>query len=153
MYKNILFPVDIAEKDSWKASLQVAIEYAQAFGARIHIMSVISDGSMSLVQQFLPRGSVDAMVEATKNGLKDFVTAHIPEGIEVSRIVAKGPVYECIIKSADEIDADLIVMQAHRPELKDYLLGPNAAKVVRHSKRSVLVVRDQQAAPKKKARR
>jgi nucleotide-binding universal stress UspA family protein len=26
--------------------------------------------------------------------------------------------------------------------LKDYLLGPNAAKVVRHSNRSVLVVRD-----------
>lgn len=33
-------------------------------------------------------------------------------------------------------------MAAHRPALKDYLLGPNAARVVRHSNCSVLVVRD-----------
>ena len=59
----------------------------------------------------------------------------------MQHIVAKGSVYECIIKTANEIKADLIVMSAHRPELKDYLLGPNAAKVVRHSDRSVLVVR------------
>ncbi len=31
---------------------------------------------------------------------------------------------------------------SHRPELKDYLLGPNAARVVRHANCSVLVVRD-----------
>ena len=152
MYKDILLPVDITEKDSWQASMQVAIEYAQAFKACIHVMSVISDGSMSLVQQFLPRGSAEAVMDATRASLKVFVTAHIPEGIETRRIVAKGPVYECIIKTADEIDADLIVMQAHRPELRDYLLGPNAAKVVRHSKRSVLVVRDKTAVTKKKGR-
>jgi nucleotide-binding universal stress UspA family protein len=38
--------------------------------------------------------------------------------------------------------ADLIVMASHRPELKDDLLGANAARVVRPSKRSVLVVRN-----------
>jgi nucleotide-binding universal stress UspA family protein len=36
----------------------------------------------------------------------------------------------------------VIVLASHRPELKDYLLGPNAARVVRHAKCSVLVVRD-----------
>jgi len=41
-----------------------------------------------------------------------------------------------------KIDADLIVLGANRPDLKDYLLGPNASRVVRHSARSVLVVRD-----------
>ncbi|MEP3300223.1 MAG: universal stress protein, partial [Pseudoruegeria sp.] len=37
--------------------------------------------------------------------------------------------------------ADLIVIGAHRPDFKDYLLGPNAARVVRHSECSVYVVR------------
>ena len=37
---------------------------------------------------------------------------------------------------------DLIIMASHRPELQDYLLGPNAARVVRHANCSVLVVRD-----------
>ena len=49
--------------------------------------------------------------------------------------------YEVILAVAKGIDADLIVMASHRPELKDYLLGPNAARVVRHADQSVLVVR------------
>ena len=36
----------------------------------------------------------------------------------------------------------LIVMGSHHPELKDYLLGPNAAKVMRHADCSVMVVRE-----------
>jgi len=118
------------------------LEYIEAFKAKLHIMTVISDGSMSLVQQFFPGGSVDKLIEQTNQSLHQFVKEHIPEHIKVQHIVAQGPVYECIIKTSEKIDVDLIVMSAHRPELKDYLLGPNAAKVVRHSKRSVLVVRD-----------
>ena len=38
-------------------------------------------------------------------------------------------------------DDDLIVIGAHKPDFKDYLLGPNAARVVRHSHCSVHVVR------------
>ncbi len=49
---------------------------------------------------------------------------------------------EEILKAAAESDCDLIVVASHRPALKDYLLGPNAARVVRHANCSVLVVRD-----------
>ena len=141
MYKDILFPIDITEEGSWRDALPVVLEYIRAFDARLHIMTVISDGSMSLVQQYFPKGAVQKMVDQTKVSLRDFVKDHFLEGTKVRHIVAKGSVYECIIKTSDEIRADLIVMSAHRPELKDYLLGPNAAKVVRHSKTSVLVVR------------
>jgi len=33
-------------------------------------------------------------------------------------------------------------MASHRPQLADYLLGPNAARVLRHSKVTVMVVRE-----------
>lgn len=141
MYKDILFPIDITEEGSWKEALPVVLSHVKAFEARLHIMTVISDGSMGLVQQYFPSGSVEKMVQQTNNSLHEFVKEHIPSDIKVRNIVAKGSVYECIIKTADETNADLIVMSAHRPELRDYLLGPNAAKVVRHSKTSVLVVR------------
>ncbi|MEO0863555.1 MAG: universal stress protein, partial [Pseudomonadota bacterium] len=36
---------------------------------------------------------------------------------------------------------DAIFVGAHRPELKDYLIGPNAARVARHAQQSVFVVR------------
>lgn len=142
MYKDILYPVDITEEGSWSGSLSVLLEFAEAFSARIHVMTVVSDGTMSFVQQFFPTSSVENVVKNTNEALHAFVKEHIPEKYKVQHIVAKGPVYECIIKTAEEIDVDLILMSAHRPELKDYLLGPNAAKVVRHSPRSVLVVRD-----------
>jgi universal stress protein F len=62
--------------------------------------------------------------------------------VPTRRIVAEGRIYREILKAAQTIQADLIVMGSHHPELKDYLLGPNAAKVVRHADCSVMVVRE-----------
>jgi nucleotide-binding universal stress UspA family protein len=39
------------------------------------------------------------------------------------------------------VNADLIVMASHKPTVTDYLLGANAAHVVRHAGCSVMVVR------------
>lgn len=46
-----------------------------------------------------------------------------------------------ILKLADTIQADLIIIASHRPDMTTYLLGSNAAAVVRHAKCPVLVVR------------
>ncbi|MDH3475684.1 MAG: universal stress protein [Rhodospirillales bacterium] len=37
--------------------------------------------------------------------------------------------------------ADLIITGSHKPNVSDYLLGSNAARVVRHASCSVFVVR------------
>lgn len=142
MYKDILFPVDITDESSWKSALPVVLEYVEAFKARLHVLTVVSDYGMSIVQQYFPKGSVEEVIEKTNADLHKFVENHIPKGVQVQHIVGRGSVYDCIIDTANQIKADLIVMSAHRPDLKDYLLGPNAAKVVRHSDISVLVVRD-----------
>jgi nucleotide-binding universal stress UspA family protein len=42
---------------------------------------------------------------------------------------------------AIEAKSTVIVVGAHKPDLSEYLLGPNAARIVRHSKCSVYVVR------------
>ncbi len=76
--------------------------------------------------------------------LHAFAKEHIPDDVRVQHVVGEGTVYEVILKIAGDINADLIVMGSHRPELKDYLLGPNAARVVRHANCSVMVVRDRE---------
>ncbi len=141
MYKNILLPVDITHNGSSRQSLAVGIEYAQAFGSKIHLMTVIPDSGMSMVSQYFSKDAVSRIIESSNDILQDFAKSNIPDGVKVKFIVTTGNVYESIINAAKKIDADLIIMSAHRPELKDYLLGPNAARVVRHSDRSVLVVR------------
>lgn len=141
MYKNILFPIDVTEASSWGVSLPVGLEYARVFGSILHFLTVVPDLGMSIVAQYFPADAVARMQEETRKVLQEFASRHVPPEVPHKLLVAKGPVYQTIIDTADAIDADLILMEAHRPELKDYLLGPNAAKVVRHSNRSVLVVR------------
>ena len=142
MYKDILVPIDLTEESSWKSVLPIVLDMAKAFDATLHVMTVVSSYGMSIIQQYFPAGNIEEVVTKANAHLHEFVKQHIPANISVQHIIAKGAVYECIIDTAEKVNADLIVMSAHRPELKDYLLGPNAAKVVRHSNRSVLVVRD-----------
>ncbi len=142
MYKNILLTVDLTEESSWKNALPTAVEYCKCFGAALHVLSVVPDFGMNVVAQFFPKDYENKTLEEARKELEKLCADGIPEGLTVKPIVAYGTIYEQIISVAESIKADLIVMAAHRPALEDYLLGPNAARVVRHFSRSVLVVRE-----------
>ena len=119
----------------------MAIEYCHAFKSTLHVLSVVPDYGMSLVGQFFPRTHEKRVLKAATDRLHLFVKENIPPTVRVRHIIAQGTVYEVILSIAKEIQSDLIIMTAHRPELRDYLLGPNASRVVRHADQSVLVVR------------
>ena len=55
--------------------------------------------------------------------------------------MTEGTIYDSVLRMADKIGADVIVVGAHRPELRDYLVGPNAARITRHANQSVIVIR------------
>lgn len=141
MYKHILLPVDLGNESSWKKALPTAVEYCGAFGSTLHVMTVVPDFGTPMVAQFFPPDHEKRMAEKARELLHRFVADRVPDSVKVQHIVAEGTIYKMIIEMAEKIDADLIVMASHRPELEDYLLGPNAARVVRHSNKSVLVVR------------
>lgn len=142
MYKNILLTVDLNQESSWEKALPVAVEYCKAFGSKLHIMTVLPSYGMPIVGSFFPEDFESKVRNEVNKRLHAFVSEHVPQEIVCQHIVAEGVVYEEIIKTAKTIAADLIIMAAHRPDLRDFLLGPNAARVVRHSTNSVLVVRD-----------
>ena len=142
MYKDILLTVDLTEESSWKKALPVAVEYCQCAGATLHVLSVVPDFGMTKVAQFFPKGHEDQTLDEARKELVKLCAEGIPDGVPVKPIVVYGTIYKRIIEVAESIGANLIVIAAHRPALKDYLLGPNAARVVRHSNCSVLVVRD-----------
>ena len=96
---------------------------------------------MSIVGSFFPAGYEKTALAEAKSGLREFVAANAPDGAAVVCDVGHGTVYEEVLTAARRINADLIVLAAHRPAQKDYLLGPNAARIARHAKCSVMVVR------------
>ena len=142
MFKNILLPIDLGDVESSRKAVSTALDLSRSEGTRLHLMCVVPGYSMSIVSQYFPKGFEEkSLVEAAKQ-LNNFITNNIPSEIDSQAIVANGTVYEEILKTAGKVGCDLIVMASHRPELKDYLLGPNAARVVRHANCSVLVVRE-----------
>ena len=141
MYKNILLTVDLEHPKSQKKSLPAAIQLCQQHSAVLHVAYVVPDFGMSIVSQYFPKGFQKDMSKSVMAQLKSFTKNNVPEGIKVKNIVGNGNVYEAILNISDKVKADLIVVQAGRPELHRFLLGPNAARVVRHAKCSVLVVR------------
>ncbi len=142
MYEHILLTVDLTDESSWRKALPTALEYCQAFDATLHLLTVVPDFGMAVVGPFFPEGYAEKAIAQAKKELQDFSAKYVPPKVKAQRVVACGTIYEEILEAARKIDADLIVMGSHRPELKDYLLGPNAARVVRHAKRSVLVIRE-----------
>ncbi len=142
MYKEILLPVDIAHLGAENRAVEVACELAKTHGARLNILAVVPDYGMPIVGSFFPEGfEGEVMGHATKE-LAAFIGKAVPGDLPVRQHLARGTVYEEVLRMAKGLSIDLIVMAARRPELKDYLLGPNAARVVRHAGCSVLVVRD-----------
>lgn len=141
MYSKILLPIDLGNESSWIKALPVAVDYCTAFGAGLDVLTVVPEFGLPMVSDYFPEDHEKRMREHTAGLLARFVADRVPDSVEVRRIVESGTIYKAIIETADRNGADLIVMGSHRPELQDYLLGPNAARVVRHSSKSVLVVR------------
>ena len=142
MYKDILLAIDLNDPSSWSRALPTAVDLCKMGDSNLHILTVVPDFGMSIVGQFFPDGYEKEIATKVLKQLKGFITEHVPAAISSRAIVGEGTVYEVILKIASRIDADLIVVASLRPELKDYLLGPNAARVVRHATCSVMVVRE-----------
>ena len=142
MFKNVLAAIDLTEESSWVKSIPTAVELCQSSGAKLILMTVIPDFGMSIVSQHFPKDYAENAMAETRNELGTFASKHIPDNVSKSLVIAQGTIYEEIIRVGEEVSADLIIVASHRPSLKDYLLGPNAARVVRHSNCSVMVVRE-----------
>ncbi len=140
MFKDVLCAVDLGDEHSWKKALPKAIELRGDNG-NLHLLTVVPEFGLSMISQYFPDNFEESTLTATKDALREFIDKKVPKDVPCRAIVAQGRVYEQILRVADDIDCDAIVMAAGNPDLAQYLLGPNAARVVRHANCSVLVVR------------
>lgn len=142
MYADIMLAVDLVNAATQMKAVRTAVSLAGTFGARLHVITVVPDYGMSMVGGFFTKDHERQAIEETNKALHAFTAAHVPAEIKLQHIVGHGTIYQEILRYAAETGCDLIVMASHRPGLEDYLLGPNAARVVRHAGCSVMVVRD-----------
>ncbi|WP_269582841.1 universal stress protein [Roseibium sp. Sym1] len=143
MTKSVLCAVDIQQDHDTKV-LEVADKLARLDDAQLDVISVVPNAGMNLVASYFEENFQGQMVEQTREKLVAKVGAVLGDerNKDIRHLVTTGSIYEEILEVAKKTGADLIVIGAHQPHLSEYLLGPNAARVVRHSKASVYVVRD-----------
>lgn len=141
MLKNILVPIDLVQERSWRRALTFGVDQARHYGAQLHVVSV-GDINLDMTTGLLPDDFKSKYRDQIEKRLAAVVRENVPDDIPVRRIVREGRVYREILEAAKQIGADLIIMASNRPAVRDYLLGSNAARVVRHANCSVWIVRE-----------
>lgn len=140
---TILCAIDVNRADSEAKVLKRAYSLAASEGAQLDVITVVPDYGMSMVGGYFTEDHTAKAVKKTRALLSEIVAKAIGEEANksVRHLVTVGKAYQEILHVAEKDGAELIVIGAHDPDLSDYLLGPNAARVVRHTKASVYVVR------------
>lgn len=136
MYKKILLTIDHTDPRSWKKALPVALKEAKQHGASLRVISVIPE---IIRLPNLPENYGAGAIQHVEGELRKILEETAKD---VPVAVHQGSAYREILKDAFAENIDLIVMASPRSTGPDDLLGPNVARVVRHAKCSVLVVRD-----------
>jgi universal stress protein F len=150
MFKTILVPIDLTHKSSYIRILPAAAEEARHHGAQLYVMTVVPDITSGVDWRYAIRGAQEGseaysrkeLIKQAEERIKALIKEHVPAGVAFKILVKHGTIFKEILDAAEEIKTNLIIMAAHRPALKDYLLGSNASRVVRHAHCSVMVIRD-----------
>jgi nucleotide-binding universal stress UspA family protein len=142
MFKKILVAIDLNDEVSGSKPLHAAAELTRKFGARLHVLTVVREVEAILQAKAAPLG-YELIVTELENQLTALIRRLGASDLDPKIIVVHGAsIYSEIWGVAEEAGADLIVVGSHRPAMKDYLLGTNASRVVRHADCSVLVARE-----------
>lgn len=136
MYTNILVPVVFDHGDHGAASLKVAQELLND-GGKITLLHVMEEVP-SYASTYLPEGLAQQRRDEAAGSLEQFGK---DASASVERQVVQGHASSSILDYAKSHDIDCIVIASHKPGFEDYFLGSTAARVVRHAKCGVHVLR------------
>ena len=141
--KRILFCTDFSPNAN--IAFQHAIEVAQRYpGAELHLLHVIPapDAQYWKSYVYMPTVDVDQMAkDAFDKRVSEEYEAVLPEGLSLTKAFRIGKAYAEIIRYAEEIKADIIVMgRQGRGALESIFFGTVAEKVVKKAKCPVLVI-------------
>ena len=140
MFRHILVPVDLADTELAKQSLETAVSLARASGGDVRLLNVLPMTPVMLAE-YVPPDFDAQQRQSAEEALAIIARESGLDAAHVSATVRQGGVYHEVLEEAKEINADLIVMSSHRPAMRTYFLGSNAGHVVRYARCSVLVVR------------
>jgi len=140
MFRHILVPVDLADTELAKPSLETAVSLARASGGDVRLLNVLPMTPVMLAE-YVPPDFDAQQRQSAEEALSIIAKECGLDAAHASWTVRQGGIYHEVLEEAKQMRADLIVMSSHRPAMRTYFLGSNAGHVVRYAACSVLVVR------------
>jgi nucleotide-binding universal stress UspA family protein len=150
--KEILYATDLSENSAY--AFRYAVNSAQQHGAKIHILHVMEEIKTNILaayydleklQEIREKGKEEIKVRIQKR-LETFCQRELMKDPECRDLVASTEVVEGdpaaeILRKADELGVDLVVMGTHGKGLLEHaFLGSVAEKVLHRIKVPVLTV-------------
>ena len=140
-FRRILCPVDFDENSM--AALKLATQLAEESGGLLYLIHV---DSAPLSRPVFPTApSAVPSEEASRSRLARIARERLSGKVRYEVLVRFGAPFEVITQTAEEVDADVVVMATHgRTGAARMVLGSVAEHVVRTCTRPVLTVRPNQ---------
>jgi len=138
MFKSIVIAAALFSKGATTRGLIKKAARLLDPGGRITLVHVLEEVP-SVVVAAVTKDQLAAQRNSVRKQLESIAAGQ--SGIKVEVDLRSGKPSKEILKSAEDNEADLIMIASHKPGLSDYFIGSTASRVVRHAQCSVLVSR------------
>ncbi|MEL0645382.1 MULTISPECIES: universal stress protein [unclassified Olleya] len=133
--KSILVPVGSSKNA--QSHLQYAVDFAEAFGAKLYVVQVYNvytkSGTMIKVDHILERESLDF--------LNKHVASVNKKNVEVIVKTFKGKLVDTLELVSKSLDIDLIILEPRTNSIKDEVyLGKTSGKIIKQTNIPALIV-------------
>jgi nucleotide-binding universal stress UspA family protein len=153
--KKILYASDIEQ--GARPAFRAAVSMAKKYDAEItflHVIEPLSASARNIIKTMMNDAELnemhDASIENLKNKLVERIQRFCATELDAAETVKEGQIIprveegtadKVILKVADQIDADLIVMGTRtHSSVGQFLLGSTANRVMHHTKKPVLII-------------
>jgi len=138
MFHKVVVPVDLAHEAALQKALQVAATMAKTHAAEVCYVGVGSASPSALARspaEYKAKLESFAQSQAAQYAIK--ASAHAIMSHDPATDLNKA-----LEAAIADLQADLVVMATHVPNISDYIWAGHGAHVAAHSTASVLLVRD-----------
>ena len=133
--RNLLAMVDIAHRDNAIALCKEAGAQCRP-GDTLHVAYVMPYGNYSYIEPYVSKESIKAAADRAHQVLAEICKE---AGTKAEEHVLRGSIGEQALLLAGKLSAEMMLINAHRPDVKVHTLGSYATQIVRHSPCTVLV--------------
>ncbi|WP_242158264.1 universal stress protein [Aestuariivivens sediminis] len=139
--KKIIVPVDFSDYSEY--ALKAAAKLAKTYNAELLVLHMLEMSDIMLTaSEGLQSQKALYFFKLAEQKFEDFINKDYLKGVTVTPIVKHFKVFSEVNDVAQKHHADIIVMGSHGASgVKEFFVGSNTERVVRHSEIPVLVVK------------